>query len=177
MRWEDFFRRAKKPLKWFKDCCCLKAGKAQYRELMLKHHPDKGGDVEVAKEINAEYDIFILQAVKEEPKSHKASFDESYQGERMKYTDEFFKTLRACMDMNADVEVIGTWIWLWNVSPGDVFQVVMMRFTHSRKHGGWFWYDPEVQEWNRNIGPRREYSTDDLRDMWGHEKRKDKRYL
>lgn len=31
--------------------------KAAYRRLMLQHHPDKGGDVEVAKRINRAYEL------------------------------------------------------------------------------------------------------------------------
>ena len=31
--------------------------KTAYRRLMLQRHPDKGGDVEMAKQINAAYDM------------------------------------------------------------------------------------------------------------------------
>ena len=31
--------------------------KAAYRRLMLQHHPDKGGDVEMAKQINVAYEM------------------------------------------------------------------------------------------------------------------------
>lgn len=31
--------------------------KKAYRELMFKHHPDRGGDVEIAKKVSAAYDV------------------------------------------------------------------------------------------------------------------------
>lgn len=33
--------------------------KAQFKALALKHHPDVGGDIEVMKEINGEYDVLF----------------------------------------------------------------------------------------------------------------------
>jgi len=179
VRWEDFFFRAQRPLKWFKGLKFLAEGKKHYKELMLKHHPDRGGDAEVCKEINDEYDSFLVHAIREEPKSDKSDFDfQAYEaGRRRRFTDKFWDTLAAAMRLNCDVEVMGTWIWLWKVSPIDVFQVINLGFANSKKHGGWFWYDPEVQEWNNHIGPNREYTTDDLRDLWGSSTKKKKQFL
>jgi hypothetical protein len=182
MKWEDFFFRKAAPLKWFKGLKYLTEGKKLYKELMLKHHPDRGGDAEVCKEINDEFDSFLVQAVKEEPNSDKADFDFYEMGsdftyKKRRFTDRYWETLGAAMRLNCDVEVMGTWIWLWNVSPIDVFQVINLGFTNSRKHGGWFWYDPEVQDWNSHIGPKREYTTGDLRDLWGSSTKKKKQFL
>jgi len=180
VRWHDFLFRGRRELKWFKGLKFLKEGKAKYKELMLKHHPDRvGGDAEVCKEINDEYDSFLVQAVKEEPKSDKSDFEPDIPGtaRRRRFTDRFWETLGAAMRLNCDVEVMGTWIWLWKVSPLDAFQVIGLGFTNSKKHGGWFWYDPEVQEWNTHIGPKRDYTTDDLRDLWGSSTKKKKQFL
>ena len=40
----------------FKDCRTLEELKKKYHELVLKHHPDRGGDLETMKAINAEFD-------------------------------------------------------------------------------------------------------------------------
>lgn len=42
---------------YFNNCNKLDELKAEYRRLTLKYHPDVGGDVEIMKEINVEYEI------------------------------------------------------------------------------------------------------------------------
>ena len=43
---------------YFKDCKTVKDAEVLYRQLMMKHHPDRGGDEETAKIINEQYDTF-----------------------------------------------------------------------------------------------------------------------
>lgn len=44
-------------ISYFKDCTSLKQVKARYKSLMKKYHPDvEGGDEEIAKEINAQFE-------------------------------------------------------------------------------------------------------------------------
>jgi len=193
--WEDFFQQRARQLKWFEPKMTLDDVKHRYRELMKEHHPDHGGNEEIAKAINDEYDLALKRAVRDSPKSDKDDFDlhghatktkwwfdgqgfHYKRGFGLHYTDKFWETLgEATRVFNCGIEVIGTWIWLWELSNVQVLQAVGMGFTHSPKHKGWFWYDPEVQDWNRRIGPKREYTTDDLRNMWGAKKHKDKQFL
>jgi hypothetical protein len=46
-------------MKYFKNINSLEDLKKQFKKLAFKHHPDKGGDVEVMKAINNEYDILF----------------------------------------------------------------------------------------------------------------------
>lgn len=46
-------------MKYFTDITTLDALKAEYRRLVLKHHPDRGGDAETMKAINNEYDMMF----------------------------------------------------------------------------------------------------------------------
>ena len=46
---------------YFKNVKSYEELKSQYKELLKSNHPDNGGDVEVMKEINIQYDaLFIL---------------------------------------------------------------------------------------------------------------------
>lgn len=45
---------------YFEGCASFKDAESRYRQLMMRHHPDKGGNVETAKIINEQY-----EAVKE----------------------------------------------------------------------------------------------------------------
>lgn len=42
-------------MKYFTKCTTLEDLKAEYRRLAMLHHPDRGGDTEIMKEINIEY--------------------------------------------------------------------------------------------------------------------------
>ena len=42
--------------RYFKQCTTLEELKAEYKKLVMKHHPDRGGDTATMQEINAEYD-------------------------------------------------------------------------------------------------------------------------
>ncbi len=44
-------------MKYFRNCSNLDEVKKEFRHLAMLHHPDRGGDAEKMKEINAEYDI------------------------------------------------------------------------------------------------------------------------
>lgn len=50
-------------MKYFNSCKTLEELKKEFRRLAMLHHPDRGGDVETMKQINAEYDI-IFPALK-----------------------------------------------------------------------------------------------------------------
>ena len=43
-------------MKWFINCKTLEDLKAEYKKLVFKHHPDRGGDTATMQEINNEYD-------------------------------------------------------------------------------------------------------------------------
>lgn len=43
-------------MKYFKNCKTLKELKDTYKKLLKENHPDNGGDLEVMKEINVQFD-------------------------------------------------------------------------------------------------------------------------
>lgn len=46
-------------MKWFSNPATLEELKKQYKQLVIKHHPDKGGNTADMQEINAEYDRLL----------------------------------------------------------------------------------------------------------------------
>lgn len=62
-------------MKWFNHPQTLEELKKQYKQLAVKHHPDKGGNTADMQEINAEYDrlfellkiLIKMQKVKHTP--------------------------------------------------------------------------------------------------------------
>lgn len=49
-------------LQYFSNCKDLAEAKKLWRELCFKHHPDKGGNVELMQEINKQYAEFCSQS-------------------------------------------------------------------------------------------------------------------
>ena len=45
--------------KYFKNIMSLDELKREYKALLKLHHPDNGGDVEVMKEVNVEFDALF----------------------------------------------------------------------------------------------------------------------
>ena len=43
-------------MNYFENISSLEQLKKQYKELALQHHPDRGGDTEIMKEINNQYE-------------------------------------------------------------------------------------------------------------------------
>ena len=46
-------------MKYFTNCKTIEEAKKLYRRLAMENHPDRGGDLDTMKAINAEYDDFF----------------------------------------------------------------------------------------------------------------------
>lgn len=46
-------------MKYFTNCKTVEEAKKLYRRLAMENHPDRGGDLDTMKAINAEYDEFF----------------------------------------------------------------------------------------------------------------------
>ena len=83
--------------------------RAEYKKLLVKHHPDNGGNEETMKEINRQYDAIFAQI------SHENKSDgRSYTQEK---NEEFKAILNAISGFNMTVEIIGSWIWAFDSYP------------------------------------------------------------
>ena len=65
-------------MKYFKDLNSMEAVKKQYRKLAMKYHPDRGGNEEVFKQINNEYEQAMEQAKINETKKAKTKKEEDF---------------------------------------------------------------------------------------------------
>lgn len=78
-------------MKYFKNCKTLKELKDTYKKLLKENHPDNGGDLEIMKEINVQFDsvfpIFRDQAVKEAPEPEEVKKETAENVRRHFYTD------------------------------------------------------------------------------------------
>ena len=100
-------------MKYFKDLNSMEEVKKQYRKLAMKYHPDRGGNEEVFKQINKEYEQAMEKAKIKETKKAKTKQEEDFI--KSQYTNS--KNFRNIIDKlivleGIDIEITGTWIWL-----------------------------------------------------------------
>ena len=135
--------------------------KAQYRKLAMKHHPDKGGDTETMKKVNAEYDL-LFPKLKD---VHKTKDGQTYTANKTTTeTAEDFKDLINVLMRMDDIiiEIIGCFVWVTGETKLHREQLKELRFQwHSKKYA---WYlKPE----NYHRKSRKEYKLDEIRRMYG----------
>lgn len=146
-------------LKWFKDCKTLEELKAEYKKLVMKHHPDRGGDTATMQEINAEYDkaFPMLKDV------HKNAKGETYQKETNETPEEFRHMMEKLMRMEGvTIEIIGSFVWVSGNTKPHKEELKKLGFKwHSKK---FCWY-LSPQGYHRK--GKKQYSMDEIRDMYG----------
>lgn len=96
---------------FFHDPQTLEELKAQYHRLAFQHHPDKGGDVETMKAINAEYD-FLHGLLKNMHKDREGTVYR--QQTENQETPEAFRDMidRLVRLPGLVVELIGSFVWV-----------------------------------------------------------------
>lgn len=96
-------------MKWFKNVTTVEELRKEYRRLLKLYHPDnENGSVEVAQEINAEYDSVFSSLLSKETstdnQSHTCNTDDENKA--------FKEVINSIIHINADIEIIGSWIWV-----------------------------------------------------------------
>ena len=92
-------------MNYFVDCTSLEELKQLYKKLCLKNHPDLGGDVEVMKAINIQYEEALkrLSFAYNADESNKEPYDWT--------NDEFAEIIqKIILFSNMKIEIIGQWI-------------------------------------------------------------------
>ena len=146
-------------MKYFTNIQTLEELKKEYKRLALENHPDRGGDVEVMKAINAEYDI-MFNRVKD---IHINAKGETYTKENTETPSEFKDIIDKLIRMEGlEIEIIGCFIWLSGNTRAHKDNIKALGFTwHSTKK---MWYKAPEDYRKRS---KKKYSIEEIRDMYG----------
>lgn len=112
-------------MKYFEGLKTTAEIKKRYKALALKFHPDRGGDVAIMAEINAEYE-----------RAMKCG------GESSTDTTTFKDIINDIIGFNADIEIIGSWIWVFNAYPYRE-QLKALGFHWASKRKAWIWHSAD----------------------------------
>ena len=146
-------------MKYFTNIKTLEELKKEYKRLALENHPDRGGDVEVIKAINAEYDI-MFNRVKD---IHVNAKGETYTKENTETPSEFKDIIDKLIRMEGlEIEIIGCFIWLSGNTKAHKDNIKALGFKwHSTKK---MWYKAPEDYRKKS---KKKYSIEEIRDMYG----------
>lgn len=153
-------------MKWFTNVRTVEELRKQYRQLMKKHHPDVGGNTEDAKEINSEYDT-LFAALSRQEAQERPQGKREYKTTEDKAAED--KAIRAVLDalagIDADVEIIGSWVWVTRNSFPYKELLKSLNFRYASRKRAWYFH---VDEYRRRS--KREVTLDEIRQKYGSER-------
>lgn len=147
-------------MKWFSNnISTMEELRQEYRRLAKLHHPDAGGDTEDMKEINSEFDTISTVL------SHQEAAQEKKEPQDTAEENEAFKAIIArLVNVNADIEIIGTWIWIHGgYEYRELLKSIGFKFAPKKK--AWYWHFGEYHRHHK-----REVTLDEIREKYGSQK-------
>lgn len=151
----------------------IEAIKRQYRKLALENHPDRGGDEEAMKAINAEFDALRKRYYNVHESQSGATYRDEKQDAPDNVTAHFEEIIEQLLKMDGvGIEICGSFIWLDGNTYAHKAEIKALGFKWASKKKKWF-LAPEG--W-RKMG-RRELSMDEIRDNYGSQRVAAGRYV
>ena len=154
-------------LKYFKDCTSKEECKKLYKKLAFIYHPDRGGDTETMKAINAEFDyvmennIFKSSKKDTSKKDTKKDYDFS--------SSQFKDIISALVRLDGlEIEITGCFIWVTGNTYPQKDIIKSLGFRYSKNKKAWYIAPPEYFAQKRSY--KKSYSMNDIRNKYGSTK-------
>lgn len=125
-------------MKYFAGVHTLNELKAAYRRLALQHHPDRGGDLEAMKAINAEHDALFDEL----KRRHNAAAGTQHQ--TTETAAEFREIVEKLLALDGlEVELCGAWLWIGGNTRAHKEALKAMGCCWCSKKKLWSWHHTE----------------------------------
>ncbi len=143
---------------FFASCKTLDELKAEYRKAAFANHPDRGGNPETMKRINADHDARFEQLKRE----HNAAADE--QNQTTETAEEFRSVIEALLSLDGlNVELCGRWLWISGDTKAhkDALKAAGCRWSNNKKM--WYWrHQEDGAKWHKGNA-----TMGDIRNKYG----------
>lgn len=141
-------------MKWFLKCETLEQLKKTYKELILKYHPDRGGDNATMAEINNEYEKMFKTL--QEKSTNKT--------EKVENVNEYRDLIQQLLNLiGIEIEICGAWLWIsGNTRPHKEFLKILGCFWAPKKQL-WYWRPEEARCFNN----KHTKSMEEIRSKYG----------
>ena len=149
---------------YFTNIKCIEDLKEAYISLVKLHHPDKGGDLEIMKAINVEYDKLFAK-YKDIKRSLKENEEVYTSKNETKEAPEQFRTiLETLLKLDGvTVELVGSWIWITGDTKVHKDILKSLGCRYSPKKLAWSWHFKDDWSFSR----KGNNSLDDIRATYG----------
>lgn len=149
---------------FFENVTNLNELKAEYKRLVMKNHPDMGGDLRTMQTINAEYDK--LFAILKREHNAKAATDTATKA-TTETPEEFRAVVEAIINLDGiEVELCGSWLWVSGETYKHKDALKDAKFRWSRSKKMWYWHHAEDgAHWSRG-----KKTMEEIRNTYGSEK-------
>lgn len=112
--------------------------KAVYRKLAMANHPDRGGNPEIMKAINAQHDE-LFETLKA---AHNAAADEYHK--TTETAAEFRNIVSLLIRLDGlKIELCGAWLWISGNTYTHKDTLKAAGCKWSRNKNSWYWHHPE----------------------------------
>ena len=140
-------------MKWFANCENLEQLKKTYKELIMKHHPDRGGDNATMAEINNEYEkVFKILQNKSTSTTEKAE-------KVNEYRDLIHELLNLA---GIQIEICGAWLWISGETKPHKERLGELNCHYAGAKKMWYWRAEDMKGRSRKPQP-----MDHIRQKYG----------
>lgn len=143
-------------LRYFEGITTLEDAKKRYRELAKLHHPDKGGDTEIMKLVNAQYDFICAKILKGE-NLNTEEFNEEWEA-----SQQFKNRIFSIINLEGiTIEVVGLWIWVTGNTYPVRSDLKQAGYFFASKKVAWYWRPEHA------AGGRGNSTLDEIKNKYG----------
>jgi hypothetical protein len=153
-------------INYFSNCQTLEDAKALYHKLAMANHPDRGGDVRIMQEINAQYARFQSEFTYHSERARQAAAHAEGKKTAADYHDleEVIEILRvkieAVLNLGLTAELCGLWVWVSGDTRPQKEELKTLQFKWA--HDKEAWYFAGVPSFNR-----KPFTMDEIRNQYG----------
>ncbi len=134
--------------------------KSLYKRLAFQHHPDRGGDQEIMKAINNEYDELFPRL----KNKHKNKEGKAYTKETTEAPDAYRDIINALLKLRmdaVDIELVGSFLWITGNTKPHKDALKNLGFKWSQNKTAWYL----APEGYKRFG-KKQFSLDEIRSMY-----------
>lgn len=156
--------RIKTMKRWFSDCTTCEELKQKYHKLAIVYHPDNGGNDDIMKDINAQFDDMykLLKDVHRKNDGTTWKAEKGSKNENKQAPEEYRKMVEEFLHYDVLIEFIGCYIWISGNTKPIKERLKEYGFAWASKKLAWY-LKPE----NYKPMSRKDWTLDNIRDTFG----------